>query len=387
MVRIFKGRYERRERLGKGGAGTVYKVWDRILEKEWAMKEFYEKKTGSKKNMELQVLKHISHPSFPRIVDVFEEDEKIYFIMDYVKGNPLEELLKQTSYGEEQILNLGIQIAEALLFLHQLNPTLLYLDLKPSNIMIEENGGLKLIDFGSVIIKGKSVRVSGTPGYASPEQLCLLNGGNLLNEQSDIYSLGMVLFSMIQKESDRLPIIDSRQKNGIYIRRYQPVISEETEALIEKATRGDRRRRYSSMRELIAAMKKSREELKHRKTIPLLAKRRPVRSPFWQQEKSVLFCEGKMITRGIKFMVICLFFLYFLQSPVEAGEEKKFQVFIRDEKGRKVLVKKDSVYEVENSLYFEVPVELIEGEFQIMLHCLKEGEEIGEFQVVCRTKP
>lgn len=385
--KILKGRYYILEKLGTGGTGQVFKIWDTVLEKEWALKTFIDsnEKMEKERSMELQVLKKISHPSFPRIVDVFEEEEKIYYVMDYVKGITLTEYRKQLDLSEEKILKVGIQIAEALLFLHQLSPPLLYLDLKPSNIIMGENEEIKIIDFGSVIIKGKRTGISGTPGYASPEQINLKEEGSRLNEQSDIYSLGMVLFSMVQKGDKALPMVGSGEKKGILVRKYQPVISRQTEKIIEKATRGDLDRRYLCMRDFLEDMKKSRERLRKKKSERIFQRKNHQCSPFWQQEKSILCCEGKSILYLFKVLFLCCLLIVYFQAPVQAAQKSPFKVVIRDSKGRKVLVKKNYPYEFSGNLYFEIPRENIDAEeFQIQINYLEEGKVVEEFVINCR---
>ena len=388
MRKVLKGRYQIVEKLGQGTSGQVYKVWDIILEKHWALKEFpeKEKQEEAEKNMELEVLKKISHPSFPRIVDVFREEKRSYFVMDYVEGRTLADYMLQSVLGEEQILEIAIKLAEALLFLHQQNPCLLYLDLKPSNIMLEETGILKIVDFGSVIVKGRRVMVSGTPGYASPEQMNLVKEGSMLSEQSDIYSLGMVLFSMLRKEEKNLPLINRKQKQGVIISKYQPVVSKKTERIIEKATRGDVRKRYGSMREMLIDLKKGKEALEGRKKQVLLGRRNLECSSLWHQKRSILCCDGKTIFSVFKSIMGVLVILLIFQGSAQAKEEKKFQVFIKDQMGRKVLVKKGCAYEVTENLHFEIPEEIMEEKFQIKIQYLREGRKIEEFKVDCIKK-
>ena len=173
MKKIWKMRYQIMESLGQGGSGSVYRVWDIHLEKEWALK-FLEKAEMTKTSdstEEWSVLKRISHENFPRIVDAFEEDGRLAIVMDLIRGVTLEEVIQKGPIEEKQMIQIAKQICEAIHYLHQQTPVLLYLDLKPANVMLEENGCVKLIDMGSVAILGKTEVVSGTLGYASPEQV------------------------------------------------------------------------------------------------------------------------------------------------------------------------------------------------------------------------
>ena len=131
MKKIWKNRYQILKEKGSGGNGKVYRVWDLHLEKEWAMKILEEKILwGREQKMdEFMVLKKISHPNFPRIVDAFEEEDKSALIMDYVKGVTLEQVIEKGPFREEEMIPILLQICDAILYLHQNSPVLLYLDL------------------------------------------------------------------------------------------------------------------------------------------------------------------------------------------------------------------------------------------------------------------
>lgn len=392
MRKIVKGRYQITDRLGKGGNGQVYKVWDIHLEKEWAMKEMLIA-LGSydiKKNSEIEILKSLSHLAFPRIVDAFWEEGKLFFIMDYISGITLEEYIKKQPLTEGEILRIGISVAEAILHLHQSKVPLLYLDLKPTNIMIE-NGEIKLVDFGSVMVKGKKVKISGTFGYASPEQICLAKGGSLLNEQSDIYSLGMVLFSMIMGGSKSLPVIELKSKKGIRISKYHPMISSATEKIIEKATRGNPYVRYQGMREMILEMKRSKRLLEQKKRNTLFYKmiEREYSIPFWQQERSILCCGGKPLMYMIKNSFLSLLLLSMIILPIrgEAKEKEKLQVIIRDSEWRKVLVKRGGVYELKENLILEIPWDNFSGDsYELIVWCRESDKVSEEFRLSCQRQ-
>ena len=120
---------------------------DISLEKEWAMK-IQDKKEDS----EWRILKTISHPNFPRIVDAFEENRKNILVMDYIQGVTLEEIIQKGPMDEKQMLHIAKQMCDALLYLHQSSPVLLYLDLKPANIILEEIPHKKIMCYHSNFI-------------------------------------------------------------------------------------------------------------------------------------------------------------------------------------------------------------------------------------------
>ena len=300
MKKIWKHRYQVAEQMGIGGSGSVYKVWDLHLEKEWAMKILDDKRYPVNEQVnresmdEKKALKQISHVSFPRIVDAFEEDGKSVLIMDYIRGVTLEEVIKKGPIKEEEIRDIILQLCDALLYLHQYSPVLLYLDLKPANIMIEEKRVVKLVDLGSVTIKGARGKVSGSLGYASPEQVRVQREGILLKEQSDIFSLGMVMYAMATGSNDRLPVIDAKSRYGVLVRRDNVFLSVKLEKIIEKCTRGNPDRRYSSMREVKKDMENWKLSAKKRRSIwgNIFIRNRSKKKQ-WYQEKSILCTEGR----------------------------------------------------------------------------------------------
>ena len=378
MKKIWKQRYQIIDKLGQGGGGSVYKVRDMNLEKIWALK-FIEKK-GMYQNSgkaEWEICKKISHGNFPRVVDAFEEDGKYAIVMDWIKGVTLEEIIEKGPIEEGQMIVMAKQICEALHYLHLQSSPLLYLDLKPSNIMIEEDGCVKLIDMGSVMVKGEKKMVSGTFGFASPEQI----GGNgeseFLNEQSDIFSFGMVLYAMVKGNSKRLPIIERGSKRGVWVGEKNPKLSAMVEKIIEKCTRGEREKRYFSMREVKRELE--RWEQKRGKMLLGLPKRIKKRDFQWYQEKSILCTEGNHSFYIAKRLMIIAFFLLAFLVP-----KKKLNVVLRDQEMRKVLVKQGCAYETSSNLLLEIPWEEIEGEnCRIIVECKDQSAAKKRFYIDC----
>ena len=395
MKKVWKHRYQIVEEKGKGGSGIVYKVWDIHLEKIWAMKILEVKwsedlEWGTIENMtERKALKQISHPNFPRIVDAFEEEGKSILIMDYVQGITLEEVIKKGPMKEEEMTNVLIQLSDALVYLHQCNPVLLYLDLKPANIMIDENKTIKLIDLGSVSIKGRCGKISGSFGYASPEQVRVHSHGSLLKEQSDIFSFGMVLYAMVTGSNDRLPLVDARSRHGVFVRQENPFISGALERIIEKCTRGNENRRYSSMREVKKDIENWALSLTKRRIMLWSGIRRSRNSgKLWYQEKSIFCTEGKhSIYIAKKILLLCICIVCLLPGKVTYAGEKKMAVVIRDYKLRKVLLKENCIYETANSILLEIPWDEIEGEeCKIRVECEDKSGIEKQFYIKCRYK-
>lgn len=421
MKKIWKHKYQVLEQKGIGGSGSVYKVWDLHLEKEWAMKILESKWSEASGNElienmnERKALKQISHPTFPRIVDAFEEEGRSILIMDYINGVTLEEVIQNGAIKEEEMKDILFQLCDALLYLHQFHPVLLYLDLKPANIMIEENRTVKLIDLGSISIKGIRGIISGSFGYASPEQIQLQREGSLLREQSDIFSFGMVLYAMVTGSCDRLPIIDGKSRHGVYIRCENPFLSASLEKIIEKCTRGNQDRRYSSMREVKKDLENWALKLKKRKSVLAdvsFRSRSNGNRKQWYQEKSIFCTEGRHsfhIAKKIMLLCICVMCLmspkvslageknsygksmqqcenliYHNETEDTEGKDRELGVVIRDYKLRKVLVKRNCVYETTSGILLEIPWEEIEGDYcKIMVECEEESGEKKQFFIEC----
>lgn len=178
---VIEGKYEILKLIGTGGMSYVYLAMDKRLNKQWAVKEI--KKTANGKNDEIiensllteaNLMKKLDHPALPRIVDIIDNGETIYVIMDYIEGESLDKILCE--YGaqpQELVIDWAKQVCDALQYLHSQNPPIIYRDMKPSNIMLKPEGNIKIIDFGIAReYKEQSLadtKVLGTKGYASPE--------------------------------------------------------------------------------------------------------------------------------------------------------------------------------------------------------------------------
>lgn len=182
-------RYIIRKPLGRGGNGTVYLAYDRHLEKNWAVKV-----CKDLSEPEIYALKQIDYYAFPRIVDVCSQDNHEFLIMDYIEGETLSNYCRRHSASEKQILIWCKKIAAALLYLHNMNPSIMYVDCKPSNIMITPSGDIRLVDMGSIYVTDKSVTspVSCTLFYM-PSELT----SSVPTVTTDVYSFGMTMYRLL----------------------------------------------------------------------------------------------------------------------------------------------------------------------------------------------
>jgi len=204
---VFAGRYEVIEELGKGGMGRVYRVEDTKIRKEIALKLIKpeiasDKKTIERFKNELTTAREIAHRNVCRMFDLGEDKGQHYITMEYVPGGDLKRLIRRTKRLDiGTAISIAKQICDGLEEAHSLG--IVHRDLKPNNIMIDDNGNARIMDFGIArTIKEKGITGSGviigTPEYMSPEQ----TEAKRVDLQSDIYSLGIIMYEML---TGRLP--------------------------------------------------------------------------------------------------------------------------------------------------------------------------------------
>ena len=156
---VLAQRYTIEAILGRGGMGAVYKASDSDSKRCWAIKEMNDGFDDSEERQEalesfkteFEILCDLEHPSLPRMYQSFEENGRQYIVMDLVEGKTVEELIRLSPQGRlplEQVLDIAVQLADVLDYLHRHNPPIIFRDLKPGNIMITSTGTVKLIDFG-----------------------------------------------------------------------------------------------------------------------------------------------------------------------------------------------------------------------------------------------
>ena len=260
---VLDGKYEILKQIGKGGMSIVYLAMDKRLNKQWAVKEI--RKTASGKNNEVVVnsllaeanlMKRLDHPALPRIVDIIDNGQTIYVIMDYIEGESLGKILKE--YGaqpQEQVLDWAKQLCDVLEYLHSQKPPIIYRDMKPDNVMLKPEGNLKVIDFGIAReYKEKNLAdttILGTRGYAPPEQ----HGSRQTDVRSDIYALGMTMHHLLTGA-------DPRNADYMYapIRQWNLELSGGLERIIDKCTALDPEDRYQNCSELMYALEHYEEE-------------------------------------------------------------------------------------------------------------------------------
>lgn len=256
------------ECLGRGGMANVWLARDERLGKLWAIKEIKLNAKGSRGEVMRQALvdeadfmKRLDHPAIPRIVDIVDTGRTVFVVMDYVDGSSLGKLLRLRGkpFEQSQVIDWGLQLCDVLSYLHSYDPPIVYRDMKPANVIVRDDGSVRLVDFGIAVQSshGAGCQVAGTPGYAPPEQLPATPSDfeNVLptavvDERSDVYALGTTLYSLVtghtpQRTEDGDVSFELRP-----IREWDPGLSDGLERIIDTATQADQRDRYQTIDEM-----------------------------------------------------------------------------------------------------------------------------------------
>ena len=297
---IFAGRYQIIEEIGKGGMGRVYKVLDKKLDEEIALKLIKseiasDKKTVERFSNELKIARKIGHKNVARMFDLNEEHGTHYITMEYVQGEDLKRLTRKLGqFSAGQAIPLAKQICEGLAEAHRLG--IVHRDLKPQNVIVDEDGNARIMDFGIALtrktkgITGSGVMI-GTPEYMSPEQV----EGKDVDQRSDIYSLGVILYEMMTGhlpfEGDTALSVAVKHKTEAprAPKQLNPLISEDLNRVILRCMEKDKENRYQSTGEV-------RSELDMiEKGLPTTEKKLPSRKPFTSKEITVTIGMKKLL--------------------------------------------------------------------------------------------
>jgi len=263
---LYAGRYEVIEELGRGGMGKVYKVLDKEIQEEVALKLLNpeiaaDEKTIERFRNELKYARRITHRNVCRMHDINREKETYFITMEYVPGEDLKTVIKRTGrLPEDEAIPIAGQVCEGLMEAHRLG--VVHRDLKPQNIMIDRDKNVRIMDFGiarSMAAKGvtEAGMIIGTPDYMSPEQV----EGMEADARSDIYALGATLYEMVTGrvpfEGDTALIIAMKHKAEIPLspKEINPQLSEELTTVILKCLEKDREKRYQTAEELLAELR------------------------------------------------------------------------------------------------------------------------------------
>jgi serine/threonine protein kinase/tetratricopeptide (TPR) repeat protein len=296
----FAGRYQVIEELGHGGMGKVYRVLDKKLNEEVALKLIKpeiaaDKDTIKRFHNELRLARKVAHRNVGKMYELMEDGGTHFITMEYVPGQDLRGLIRQMGrLTAGKAVAVAKQVCEGLEEAHRLG--VVHRDLKPGNILIDRSGDARIMDFGiarSLKTKGTTGAgvMIGTPEYMSPEQV----EGKDIDQRSDIYSLGVILYEMVTGrtpfEGDTPFTIGIKHKSEFPKdpRQLDAQIPEDLSRLILRCLEKDKEKRYQTAGELIADLDKIDQGL------PTTERPVPTRKPFTSKEITVKFRPTKLV--------------------------------------------------------------------------------------------
>ncbi len=321
------GRYELLEKIGEGGMGMIYKVWDPLLKKHLALKmmslsqkdptfvERFEK--------EIQISSGLHHKNIISFFDVGVEKGYLYYTMEYVDGENLRDYRIQKKLTEKQALEIMIPICKALLYAHEQG--VIHRDLKPENIMITKNGKPLLMDFGiAKSLKEDRTKLTqtgsfmGSIEYMAPEQA---EDSSTVTFAADIYGLGGILFFLLTgrppfKGKDALNLLHKiATRKPPSPRSFNPLVRKDVETIVLKCLAKNPKDRYSHVGLLLHDLQ-------------AVLDGRPImgRSPgIWSMIKGMIILHPYWTAvLTVSFFLICLAFglwLHTLQKKIQLEED------------------------------------------------------------------
>lgn len=320
----FADRYQIIEELGKGGMGKVYRVLDKKLNEEVALKLIKpeiasDKKTIERFSNEVKLARKIAHRSIGRMFDLNEEKGTHFITMEYVSGEDLKSFIRRAApLSTARTVSIIKQVCEGLSEAHQLG--VIHRDLKPSNIMIDKEGNARIMDFGIArSLKAKGLTgagmMIGTPEYMSPEQV----EGKETDQRSDIYSLGVILYEMV---TGRVPFEgDTPFTIGVKHKSEMPKNPKELNAQIPEALNRvilrclekDKEKRYLNAGEV------SSELINIEKGIPTTERVVLKKKPLTSREITVKFSLKKLYIPGLIFIALIITGVILWKSLLQKG--------------------------------------------------------------------
>ncbi len=257
------GRYRLQARIGSGGMSTVYRALDETLQREVAVKLMHREVATDSDQLErfrreARAVAQLSHPHIVGVIDAGEDESRPYIVFEYVEGETLKERIRRVGrLPIAEAVAYAIEIARALGAAHARH--IVHRDVKPQNVLIDEEGSAKVTDFGiarTLDEEGLTAdgRVLGTTDYVSPEQAL----GQPVTGQSDLYSLGIVLYEMLTGEvpfkgDNQVAVAMKHVRDSLPdVQAKRPELSAALAAVVDNATAKRPEDRYANDAELIA---------------------------------------------------------------------------------------------------------------------------------------
>lgn len=310
------------EKLGEGGMGLVYLAEDTKLKRRVALK-FLPKRISDdpaerkRFKLEASAAAGLSHPNVAQVYAIEEVDEEIFIVMEYVKGNVLEDLIAADALSSEEKNSIALQIAKGLKTAHDHN--IIHRDIKSGNIMVAETGLVKITDFGLARVRGtehitKPGSTIGTTSYMAPEQIA----GEECDNRSDIWSFGVVLYELYTNKMPFSGVYEPAIMYSIMEEEPQPFPEDETELpghirrVITQCLEKKPQNRYQCLQDVVDQLE----------SLQLLeAKPVPGNKPLFTAPLAKSALAG-----GIAVLMIAFAIIYSVRIPTEKNivPEKKF---------------------------------------------------------------
>jgi len=259
---VLQQRYQIMGVLGMGGMSAVYQARDLrfpSVTKLCAVKEIInlapdpQLRAIAVQNFEREanILATLSHAAIPKVYDYFSEHDRSYLVLEYIDGQDLEAYLAEYPglLSQEIVLEWGIQLCQVLVYLHDHNPPIVFRDVKPSNVMLDKHGQIRLVDFGiaKLFQSGQKGTMIGTEGYSPPEQY-----RGVADPRGDVYALGATLHHLLTKQDPRAEPPFSFHERPI--KSAHPAVSDQFVQVINRALEYEPEKRWASITEMQTAL-------------------------------------------------------------------------------------------------------------------------------------
>jgi serine/threonine-protein kinase len=265
---LLSNRYRLDAQIGTGGMSTVYRALDQTLERQVAIKLLHRQIADDPDQLErfrreARAVAQLSHPHIVTVIDAGEEDGRPYIVFEHIDGETLKERIRRDgALPVDEAVAYAIEIARALGFAHHRH--IVHRDVKPQNVLVDEEGSAKITDFGiarTLDEEGLTAdgRVLGTTDYVAPEQAL----GHDVTGQSDLYSLGIVLFERLTggvpfKGENQVAVAMKHVREPLPdVQGLRPQVSATLAAVVDRATAKDLPRRYATDEALIADLEEA----------------------------------------------------------------------------------------------------------------------------------
>lgn len=259
---VLAGKYKLLRQLGEGAEGSVYLAIHMQTEMFWAIKEIRVCESAEDACFchELQMMKRLKMHHLAQVIDVLQEKDRVFLVMEHVRGVSLDKRIRNRQVlSAREVQDVAEQVTEALCYLEKQKPPVCHLDIKPSNLIRRPDGLIKLVDFGSAWKEKERMKGMGTDGYAAPEQY--RTGGPQPDVRTDLYGLGATLYRIAAGMTWR----KAADKSCV------PNIPPQLSDLILRCLREDPGQRFQSAAALREALKRIRKkERRKRRRLQLL---------------------------------------------------------------------------------------------------------------------